>query len=140
MDLSVLDAHVTRYLKRWSGLAMSANTGWLYIPKSDGGLAFPSLSLIYKKLKVSQEMLLLTSSDKVTEEVSKRLICKEEGNKQARFQPMLQSRKVMAAVPGAQRSVLSRQVKMLVSQEDETCLSRSSTAGGNVEGHLSLSR
>ena len=86
--VSVLDAHVTRYLKRWSGLARSANTGRLYLPKSDGGLSLPSLSLMYKKLKVSQAMLLLTSSDKVTEEVSRRLIHKEEGNKQARFQPM----------------------------------------------------
>ena len=90
----------------------------VYLPKSDGGLALPSLSLMYKKLKVSQAMLLLTSSDKVTEEVSRRLICEEEGNKQAWFQPMLQSREVMAAAPGAQRSVLSRRVKMLVSQED----------------------
>ena len=84
---------------------MSANTGRLYLPKSDGGLTLPSLSLMYKKLKVSQAMLLL---NKATEEVSKRLIWKEEGNKQARFQPMLQSREVMAAAPGAQRSILSR--------------------------------
>ena len=91
--------------------------GCTFLAKSDGGLALPSLSLMYKKLKVSQAMLLL---NKATEEVSKRLIHKEEANKQARFQPMLQSREVMAAAPGAQRSVLSRRVKMLVSQEDET--------------------
>ena len=62
---SSLEATATRYFNKWSGLARSANTARLYLPKSDGGLELPSISLLYKKLKVSQATLLLTSRDRV---------------------------------------------------------------------------
>ena len=60
---SALEAMATRYLKRWAGLAGSANT---YLPKTEGGLALPSNGLLYRKL---QAFLLLTSRDRVTQEV-----------------------------------------------------------------------
>ena len=43
---SSLEAMATRYLKKWSGLARSANTARLYLPKTEGGLALPSISLL----------------------------------------------------------------------------------------------
>ena len=49
---STLEARATHFLKRWSGLAKSADPAHLYVPKSEGGLQLPSLTLLYKKLKV----------------------------------------------------------------------------------------
>ena len=51
---SSFKATATSFLKRCSGLAKPANTARLYLPKVDGGLALPSISLLYKRLKVSQ--------------------------------------------------------------------------------------
>ena len=45
------------------GLAKSANTAMLYMMLSSGGLNLPSLTTLYKKLQVSRQCQLLTSSD-----------------------------------------------------------------------------
>ena len=73
MDLPIswvkttLEAMATRYLKRWSGLARAADPSRLYLPKMEGGLQLPPLSLLYKKLKVSEASLMLTSRDRITQ-------------------------------------------------------------------------
>ena len=43
----------TRHLKKWSGLARSADPARLYVPKAKGGLELPPISLMYRKLKSS---------------------------------------------------------------------------------------
>ena len=48
-----LEAAATRFLKRWSGLAKTADTARLYLPQSQGGLNLPPISLLYKQ-QVSQ--------------------------------------------------------------------------------------
>ena len=73
-----LEAMATKYLKKWSGLCHSANTAYLYLPKANGGLGLPAVTLLYKKLKVSQATLLLTSRDPVTQRVVRRMLEKEE--------------------------------------------------------------
>lgn len=50
-----VEAMATRFLKRWAGLAKSANPNLLYLPKRDSGLELPSLSSLYKRLQVSRQ-------------------------------------------------------------------------------------
>ena len=75
---STLEATVTRFLKRWSGLARPADTARLYLPRQEGGLGLPSIKLLYKRLRVSQSALLLTSRDPVTRQLASRLVMREE--------------------------------------------------------------
>ena len=42
-----MEATATRYLKRWSGLARSADPSRLYLPPSKGGLNLPSICQLY---------------------------------------------------------------------------------------------
>ena len=64
--ISTLESKATRYLKRWSGLARSADASWLYLPRGSGMLQLLPISLLYKKLRSSQAALMLTSRDPVT--------------------------------------------------------------------------
>jgi len=50
-----LEVRATRCLKRWAGLAKSANTSLLYLTLKDDGLNLPSISSIYKSLQVSKK-------------------------------------------------------------------------------------
>ena len=68
---SRLEATATRYLKRWSGLARSADPSRLYLPKPNGGLDLPSISGLYQKIHVSHACQLLTSQDPITQHVAK---------------------------------------------------------------------
>ena len=58
-----VDPLVTRYLKRWIGLAKSANTSRLCLPQTKGGLELQPVSVIYQKLQVGKAALLMTSRD-----------------------------------------------------------------------------
>ena len=87
---SSLEATATRFLKRWSGLAKPVNTARLYLPRVDGGLALPSISLLYKRLKVSQATLFLTSRDRVTQAVARWALQVEEKQVRVQFKPTWQ--------------------------------------------------
>ena len=50
-----LEAMATRFLKRWAGLAKSANPNLLYLPKRDSGLDLPSSSFLYKQCPAVSE-------------------------------------------------------------------------------------
>ena len=71
-----LEAKATRYVKKWSGLTCSANTAHLHVPPQ--GKWWSRSSLLYKKLKISQATLLLTSRDPVTQQMAKGIIEVEE--------------------------------------------------------------
>lgn len=58
-----LDSMTIKFLKKWTALAKSANTGLLYLPQCDGGLNLPSPSSLYQCLQVSRQCQLLTSAD-----------------------------------------------------------------------------
>lgn len=47
-----LEAIATAHLKKWSGLAKSANTALLYMKRADGCLNLPALTSLYKTLQV----------------------------------------------------------------------------------------
>ena len=68
--LTVLEGLATRYLKRWSGLACSADIACLYLPKQDGGLGLPSVSLLYKKMKLTEAATLLALRDSLSRQVT----------------------------------------------------------------------
>ena len=107
------EAKVTKYLKKWSGLARSADPAWLYLPRKDGGLQLPSLLVHYEKLKCSQATLLLTSQDGVTCLVTSHQTQREEETERTRFRPFILTRDSMAQDPGVSRRVLERRVKLL---------------------------
>ena len=67
-----------RFLKKWSGLARPANTALLYLPKVDGGLGLPALSLLYQKLRISQAALLMSSRDRLIQQVVRKELEREE--------------------------------------------------------------
>ena len=115
---TTLEVKVTKYLKRWSGLAQPADPARLYLPKTDGGLQLPPLSLLYEKLKSSQASSLLTSHDGITRLVTTHQIQKEERMKRASFRPMVLTRDIMAQDPGVSRGVLGKRAKLLLTAED----------------------
>ena len=44
----------TRFLKRWSGLAKSAEPNQVFLPKANGGLELPHLDTVYKKIHTAK--------------------------------------------------------------------------------------
>ena len=60
-----LDSLVVKHLKRWMGLAKSANTSRLFLPKSMGGLQLLLISTTYKKLQCAKAASLMSSRDRL---------------------------------------------------------------------------
>ena len=63
------EATVTRFLKRWSGIAKTTDTVRLYLPQFQGSLNLPPIFLLYKKQQVSQACQLVASKDTAACEV-----------------------------------------------------------------------
>ena len=99
-----LESTVIRYLKKWSGLSRTADPSRLFLPKKNGGLNLSNITTLYKKMKVSIAAQLLTSRDPVTQLVAKKQTQKEQSQKRVKFHPMLTTREVIAADPGARRN------------------------------------
>ena len=117
---SALEAVVTRFLKKWSGMARPANTARLYLPKEEGGLALPSISLLYKKLKVPQGALLLTARDRITQTIARRTLQKEDTQVRVQFKPVTLCSEIMVVDPGTRRQTLAKRAKNAVMFEDTT--------------------
>ena len=128
-DLSILDLPITwvtrtlesmatRYIKKWSGVCRSANTAYLYLPRDMGGLGLPTITLLYKKLKISQATLLLTSRDPVSQQVVKGKLGKEKHRPHHEFKAMQLSQETMAEDPGAARHVLLKRAKAKITLHD----------------------
>ena len=113
-----LEATATRYLKKWSGLARSADPARLYLPKTNGGLNLPAISQLYRKMHVSHACQLITSRDPVTQHVAKLQIEKEQNQQRAKFKPMLTVQEVMVADPGASKKTLMRRAKEAVTSAE----------------------
>ena len=62
---STLQPLATRYLKKWSGLAKTADSNKLFLPKCNGGLDLPDLTTLYHKLQVSKAARFVLSRDTV---------------------------------------------------------------------------
>ena len=79
---------VTRFLKRWSGLARPANPALLFLPVRRGGLGLPSLVTLYKKQQVSRYTQLLSSRDSSVREVAQHQLHIESGTQWQSFKPV----------------------------------------------------
>lgn len=115
-----LEATATRFLKKWSGLAKSANPNMLYLPRSEGGLDLPSLSGLYKRLQVSRQAQLLTSLDPCVRRVAEDELRREEKSQRALFLPNVVVRDTMQEDPSRTRKALTKAVKARVVNEEAT--------------------
>ena len=116
--VKVLEATATHFLKKWSGLAKTADTAWLYLPQSLGGLNLPSLSLLYKKQQTSRASHLLASKDSTVQFAAAAVIRREEAQQRALHQPMLVAREALCEDPGMSRQALAKRAKVTVTKED----------------------
>ena len=82
-------------------MARPADTAHPYLQRQEGGFGLPSIKLLYKRLRVSQSAVLLTSRDPVTRQLASRLVKREEKLVRPVFKPSLLCREVMKDDPGA---------------------------------------
>ena len=117
-----VDPLVTGYLKKWLGLARSANTALLYLPRSSGGLNLPSLTTLHKRLQVSRQCQLLTSQDPCVRFLADRCLKRDQNLVRKKFRPAIQAREALANSHGGTRKSLVRVAKGLVSEEVNSTL------------------
>jgi hypothetical protein len=58
-----LTTTLTKFIKKWSGLAKCANIDFLYIPKNKGGLGFLDLTSLHQKCQINRAHILECSKD-----------------------------------------------------------------------------
>ena len=109
-----VDAMVTRYLKRWSGLGKSANTALL---RAMGGLNLPSLMTLHKRLQVSRQCQLLVSQDSCVQFLADRGLKRELSLARKKFRPAKQAREALVINPGGNSISLMKTAKAAVSEE-----------------------
>ena len=117
-----LDPLATRYIKRWAGLAKSANTAILYLPTSEGGLNLPHLSTLYKKLQVSRQTQFMSSRDGCVRFLADRILRQELSSKRRAFKPASLARDILKDRPGGGKKALAKAAKALVAEESNTAL------------------
>ena len=86
-----LQAIATKYLKKWAGLAKSANPNLLYLSQNCGGLGLPALSSVHKRLQVSRHCQLLTSRDPCVRFIAENNLQEELNHSRAKFCPAKES-------------------------------------------------
>ena len=111
---SHMESMATRFLKRWVGLARSANTSRLYLPKTEGGLGLPAITTVYWKQKAILASLIFTSSDPVVQHTAKLAINKELHLQRPTHMPMLEVRDIWQTDPGATKKSLVKKSKKYV--------------------------
>jgi hypothetical protein len=112
-----LDAIATLYVKKWAGLARSANFAILYLPQKMGGLNLPLISVLYKRLQVARQSQLLTSTDPCVWHMAEKALQRDLTLKRLRFKPSVVIREVMEGNPDFTRKSLSNGAKLLVEEE-----------------------
>ena len=118
----------TRYLKKWCGLAKSADTGCMFLPKAHGGLDLPSLTTTYKKLQVAKAAAYSCSRDHLVRAIASHNTRREANQQRPAFKPYQEVIKAMQEDPGASSKQLSTRAKKLVEAADtETRLSHSTS-------------
>ena len=105
-------------LERWCGLARSANTGCIYLPKEKGGLELPSLVTLYKKLQVSQAATYTCSQDPVVRAIASQETRREASQQKPLFKPYQVVVAAMQDNPGTSSCKLSQRAKAQFEDED----------------------
>ena len=114
-----LEAMATRFLKRWSGLARSAATHRLYLPKSSGGLNLPSISSIFKKTRCGLAASQMCSRDSTVRFIASQQTVAEEKSTRVAFKPHQEVIEVLKDDPGASNRQIIRRVKNRVTAADK---------------------
>lgn len=109
----------TQFLKRWAGLARSANPSLLFLQTKKGGLGLPTLTNLYKRLQVTRQAQLLTSRDPCVRHIAERHLQNEVQGKRRKFQPAVLVQQVWVEDPGRSGRSLAAAAKRVVSQEEE---------------------
>ena len=113
-----LKAVATHFLKKWSGLACTANTAILYKRQSSGGINLPSITTFYKKLQVSRQCQLLTCPDPCVRRIAEQnLQCQEKAVNRG-FRPAVEVREAMRADPGGSTKKLKKRATAIVLEND----------------------
>ena len=99
---STLQPIATKF--RWSGLAKSADTGCLFLPKEKGSLELPSLVTLYKKLQVAKAAAYTYSRDPLVRVIATQETKKEATQTRSAFKPYQVVVAAMQEVPGAAAS------------------------------------
>ena len=115
---STLQPIATTFLKRWSGLAKSADTGCLFLPKEKGGLHLPSLVTLYKKLQVAKAAAYTCSRDPVVRAIATQETRKEATQTRPAFKPYQVVVAAMQNDPGTTSKRVRERAKSRVEEGD----------------------
>ena len=113
---ALLDNTECRHLKQWTGLAKSANTSCLFLPKSMGGLQLPLISTIYKKLQCAKAASLMSSRDPLVRHLASQKTLAEASTVRQSFKPYQQVVEVLREDPGASQKAIVARAKSAVVQ------------------------
>lgn len=116
--MTTLEAESTCYLKKWVGLARSANPALLYLPKAKGGTGLPSLVTLWKKQQVSRACQLISSQYPVVRHAATQLTIKEEKSSRVKFTPMVAASDAMTVDPGMVRKKLTKVATTIIAEDD----------------------
>ena len=115
---STLQPIATKFLKKWSGLAKSADTGCLFLPKEKGGLELPSLVTMHKKLQVIKAAAYTCSRDPVVRAIATQEIRREANQVRPSFKPYQIVVAAMQEDPGASSKQVGKRAKSRVEEAD----------------------
>ena len=113
-----LQALATRYLKRWCGLAKSADTSRLFLPQCKGGLNLPSVLTYFKKLQTAKAASLMSSKDSSIRFLATQKTQAEATAKRQVFKPFQEVVQVMKEDPGANRKAIASRAKKTMEEKD----------------------
>ena len=121
LPISWLQNHLqpiaTRFLKRWSGLAKSADPNRLFLPKAKGGLELPHLVTMYKKIHTAKAGSHMYSGDSAVWAIATKNTLHELQLHCALFRPHQEVVGVMKEDPGASKKWVIAQVKAKIHSE-----------------------
>ena len=113
-----LEAEATRYLKKWVGLARSANPASLYLPKTRGGMGLPSIVTLSKQQQVSYASQLISSRDPAVRYSATQKTISEQQKHRVKFKPMVVTRDALAMDPGMSGKKLSKVTRTMIMEND----------------------
>ena len=107
------------FVKKWAGLARSANIAILYLPWKPGSLNLPSISTQHKRLQVSRQAQLLTSADVCVRHLAERELHQYLSLSRRKFKASVAVQEVMMMDPDFTRRFLSARAKGYVQASDD---------------------
>ena len=115
---TTLQPIATKFLKKWCGLARSADTGCIFLPHENGGMELPCLVTLYKKLQVSKAARYTCSRDPMVRAIASRETRREATQQRPIFKPFQEVIQAMKDDPGASSKQLSTRAKKQVEAAD----------------------